>query len=118
MLSTYIAFSRPLTDVALRFSANSRLELSSEGAVKIISVAKKGEVVTAAGDGLWNISQHKILPSEANTSLDIQFIKKKTVNNNNMVVYITDQYGELLPFYASPIGGVPKFKSKIVVKEK
>ncbi len=93
-------------------------DYDDEGAVKIISVAKKGEVVTAAGDGLWNISQHKILPSEANTSLDIQFIKKKTVNNNNMVVYITDQYGELLPFYASPIGGVPKFKSKIVVKEK
>lgn len=93
-------------------------DYDDEGAVKIVSVAKKGEIVTAAGDGLWNVSQHKILASEANTSLDVQFIKKKTTNNNNMVVYITDQYGELLPFYASPIGGIPKFKGKIVVKEK
>lgn len=93
-------------------------DYDDEGTVKIVSVAKKGEVVTATGDGIWNVSQHKIVASEANTSLDIQFIKNKTVNNNNMVVYITDQYGELMPFYASPIGGIPKFKSKIVVKEK
>lgn len=93
-------------------------DYDDEGAVKIISVAKKGEAVLASGDGQWNISQHKIVTGEANTSFDVQFVKQKAVNNNNVVVYITDQYGALLPFYASPIGGVPKFKGKIVVKEK
>jgi hypothetical protein len=33
-----------------------------------------------------------------------------------MVFYITNQYGELMPFYTVPIGGVPKYKYKIGVK--
>jgi hypothetical protein len=93
-------------------------DYDDEGIVKIVSAAKKGEVVNASGDGKWNVSQHKTVSSEISTSLDVQFIKSKTVNNNNLAVYITDQYGELLPFYASPIGGIPKFKGKIVVKPK
>jgi hypothetical protein len=34
-----------------------------------------------------------------------------------MVLYVTNQYGELLPFYASPIGGIPKFKYKIIINK-
>ena len=62
--------------------------------------------------------EFKILEEEKNTSLDIQFIKKKSppVKNNNVVVNVRNQYNELLPFYVIPIGGVPKFNANINVK--
>jgi hypothetical protein len=61
------------------------------------------------------VSEHKILPDELNTSLDVQFIKKKSIKNNNITVFIVNQYGETMPFYAVPIGGVPKYNYKIKV---
>jgi len=34
-----------------------------------------------------------------------------------VVVNVRNQYGELLPFYVIPIGGVPKYKYAIEVKK-
>ncbi len=90
-------------------------DYDEEGNIRIISVAKKGEETTIEKGTNWEVSQHKILPDELNTSLDVQFIKKKAVKNNNITVYIQNQYGESLAFFAVPIGGVPKFKYKIKV---
>jgi hypothetical protein len=63
----------------------------------------------------WIEDEFKIFDEEKNTSLDIQFIKRKNpaVKNNNVVVNVRNQYGELLPFYVIPIGGVPKYKYTI-----
>ena len=92
-------------------------DYDNEGIVRIISVAKKNDAVKVSQDGNWVSSEHKIVADEHNTSLDIQLIKKNTVKNNNMVVYITNQYGELMPFFATPIGGIPKYKGKVVIKK-
>lgn len=91
-------------------------DFDDEGILRTVSVAKKGEVTKSSGNNHWLENTHKITPEEWNTSLDVQFIKQKDGKNNNIVVYITNQYGELLPFYATPIGGVPKYKFKIGVK--
>jgi hypothetical protein len=91
-------------------------DYDGEGIVRIISVAKKGELVKLSTDANWVASEHKIIDLEINTSLDIQLVKKNNVNNNNLVVYVTNQYGELMPFYAAPIGGIPKFSGKVVIK--
>jgi len=88
-----------------------------DGMVRIISVAKKGELFKAEGDGKWVDTTHATVAEEHNTSLDIQFVKQYAVNNNNIVIYITNQYGELMPFYTVPIGGVPKYRYKIGVKQ-
>lgn len=93
-------------------------DYDEEGIIRIVSIDKKGEEIMPSGDGKWDASQHKIAPREINTSLDIQFIKRKAVNNNNIVVYLTNQYGEAMPFYTAPIGGVPKYQSGISVKKK
>ena len=55
---------------------------------------------------------------ERGKSLDIQFTKDASlkVNNNNVVFYITNQYGEMLPFFTVPIGGVPQFNGTAVAK--
>ena len=57
---------------------------------------------------IWSTSKHKIVPEEKKTVLDVQFIKNKQmpVKNNNVSLYVTNQYGDLLPIYTVPIGGI------------
>jgi hypothetical protein len=41
----------------------------------------------------------------------VQFVNNSNAKpNNNICFYITNQYGESLPFYAIPIGGKPVYK--------
>jgi len=94
----------------------SVFDFDDDGILRIVSVAKKGEITKSSGNAVWLETTHKITSEELNTSLDIQFVKQQDSKNNNVVVYITNQYGELMPFYATPIGGVPKYKFKIAVK--
>jgi hypothetical protein len=91
-------------------------DFDNDGLIRVVSVAKKGDINQPAGQGLWIESTHKISKPEINTSLDIQFIKEKDIKNNNIVVFISNQYGELMPFFTSPIGGIPKYSYKIGVK--
>ena len=91
-------------------------DFDDDGILRVVSVAKKGEITKSSGNAVWMENTHKIVTEELNTSLDIQFVKQQDSKNNNVVVYITNQYGELMPFYATPIGGVPKYKFKIGVK--
>ncbi|MBC7864116.1 MAG: hypothetical protein IAF38_14160, partial [Bacteroidia bacterium] len=88
-------------------------DYDDDGILRVVTVGKKGLVFKSATDGVWSQFKCDIVTDELNTSMDIQFIKKKEVKNNNTVVFITNQYKELLPFYTVPIGGVPKFKYKI-----
>lgn len=87
-----------------------------DGYIKICSVATLGNDVAVSGDNTWSQSVYKIKDPERGKSLDIQFTKnnKVMVNNNNVVFSIRNQYGELLPFYVVPIGGVPKFQGNAV----
>jgi len=93
-------------------------DFDEEGIIRIISIDKKGEEIQPSGDGKWDASVHKITKREQHTSLDIQFIKRKPVHNNNIVVYLTNQYGVTMPFYTAPIGGVPKYKPGIDAKRR
>lgn len=90
----------------------------SDGYIKICSVATLGDEVALSGDNNWSNSVYKIRDQERGKSLDIQFTKndKILVNNNNVVFSIRNQYGELLPFYVVPIGGVPKYQGNISAK--
>ncbi|MCD6066655.1 MAG: hypothetical protein K0S33_1481 [Bacteroidetes bacterium] len=92
-------------------------DFDNDGIIRIVSVAKKGDVLKTTADGMWLEDIHKITEAEISTSLDVQFIKPKELRNNNIVVYFTNQYGELMPFFTTPIGGIPRYKYKIGVKE-
>jgi hypothetical protein len=97
----------------------SNFDWDSDGLIRTVSVARKGQLSKVSGEDNWVEDEFKIFDEEKNTSLDIQFIKRKTppVRNNNVVVNVRNQYGELLPFYVIPIGGVPKYKSDVAVKK-
>jgi hypothetical protein len=92
-------------------------DYDDEGIIRIISVAKKGEVTKLEKSENREKSIHKIVDDEINTSLDVQFIKNKVSKNNNITVSITNQVGGSLAFYAMPIGGVPKYKYRIKVSK-
>jgi hypothetical protein len=97
----------------------SNFDWDSDGLIRTVSVARKGQLSKVSGEDTWVEDEYKIFDEEKNTSLDIQFIKRKSppVKNNNVVINVRNQYGELLPFYVIPIGGVPKYKASIEVKK-
>ncbi len=96
----------------------SNFDWDNDGFIRTVSVARKGQLSRVSGENNWETSEFRILDTEKNTSLDIQFIKRKTppVKNNNVVIYVKNQYGQNLEFFTSPIGGVPKYKYSIGVK--
>lgn len=95
----------------------SNFDWDDDGFIRTVSVVRRGQMSPISNDNVWVSDEFKILEEEKNTSLDIQFIKKKSppVKNNNVVVNVRNQYNELLPFYVIPIGGVPKFNANINV---
>lgn len=98
----------------------SNFDWDGDGMLRIISVAKNGEMMKVSGNNDWATSTHKTVEEEKNTSWDIQMVKfkNKPLKNNNVVIYLENQYGELMPFYSVPIGGIPKYKYTIGVKPK
>lgn len=93
----------------------------SDGAIKLYSRSKLGEKGVVSGDGVWKKSKHPITEKEKNNCIDMRFEKNSSapVKNNNVVFYVTNQYGEFLPFYAVPIGSYsPDGSGKISVKPK
>lgn len=91
----------------------SNFDWDNDGLIRVISAAKNGVKIDISGEGDWKNTILPVVDVEKNTSFDIQFIKKQAIKNNNVVIYVTNQYGELLPFYVSPIGGIPKYRGKI-----
>ena len=87
----------------------------NDGELKIITNTRYAIHLEKSGDGDWMRSEHKVLTKEKESTFDVQFHKNKgrPAKNNNVSFYITNQYGETLPFYTIPIGGVPKPKPSI-----
>lgn len=98
----------------------SNFDWDKDGMLRIISVAKNGVMMKVSDNNEWQTSTHNVVEAEKNTSWDIQMVKFKTkpLRNNNVVIFLENQYGELMPFYSVPIGGIPKYKYTIGVKKK
>lgn len=93
----------------------ANFDWDNDGFIRTVSVARKGQMGKVSGEDNWVEYELKVLEDEKNTSFDIQFIKRRNppVKNNNVVIYVQNQYGEMLPFMSIPIGGVPKYKHSI-----
>lgn len=89
----------------------------NDGQLKLFSVRSKGVILNFSGDNTNAESVYQVNEREKGTSLDIQIIKsEKDVPNNNMVFYVTNQYGQAMPFYTIPIGGIPKYQGNLILK--
>lgn len=93
----------------------SNFDWDNDGFIRVVSVARQGQIFTVSNQDEWKEDEFIVKPEEKGTSLDFQFIKKQgaPVRNNNVVINVRNQYGELLKFYTAPIGGVPKYKYSI-----
>lgn len=113
-----IAHIYPYVDTATIFVKQRNFDWDDDGYIRVVSVVRKGQLQSVSGEDNWAESQIKIYDEELNSSLDFQFIKKQSmlVKNNNVVISVENQYGELLPFFTIPIGGVPVYNANIVVK--
>ena len=96
----------------------SNYDWDNDGFIRIVSVAKNGVLCETSGENNWVVSEFPIIEEEKNTSIEIQFVKNRArlIRNNNVVVTVQNQYGDLLPFFVVPIGGIPVYNPKIRMK--
>lgn len=113
-----IAHIYPYVDTSCIFVKQINFDWDDDGYIRVVSVVRKGQLQAISNEDDWAESKIKIYDEELNSSLDFQFIKKQTalVRNNNVVISVENQYGELLPFFTIPIGGVPVYKPSISVR--
>lgn len=90
-----------------------------DGVIRVSSEVRREQLCLVSGNAVWAESEFAIMDGEKGKSLDFQFIKKNPpVKNNNVVINVSNQFGDYLQFYSSPIGGVPKYKYNIGVRKK
>ncbi|SMD37949.1 hypothetical protein SAMN04488029_3554 [Reichenbachiella faecimaris] len=110
-----VAHLYPFIDKDMVSITQHNFDFDKEGFVLLYSVAKNRHKAEVSANNSWGSSKHFIDEEEKNTSMDLQIVKNKT-SRNDMVCYLTNQYGEAIAFFSSPIGGPPKFKYKVNVK--
>ncbi len=112
-----IAHLYPFLDKDVASIKINTFDFDNDGNIKLYSNAKNGHFVSVSNDNEWITSPHTIQETEKNKSIDIQ-IFKFSGTNNDMVIYVTNQYNIPVPFFAVPLGGVPKYKYKLNVTVK
>lgn len=112
-----VAHLYPFIDKDMVSITQHNFDFDKEGAVLIYSVAKNRHKAEVSSNNNWGTSKHMIAEEEKNTSMDLQIVKSVT-SRNDMACYLTNQYGDAVPFFSSPIGGPPKYKYKVDVKYK
>lgn len=90
----------------------------NDGMIQVISVAKMGLFCTISNDNEWAENKFPVIEAEKNTSMELRFIKNKKnlIRNNNVVLIVQNQYGESLPFFVVPLGGIPVYNPKLQMK--
>lgn len=105
-----IAHIYPYVDNQTVSIKQHNFDFDNDAYIKLISVSTPGVKVKTSNDGVWAISQHEMKEKDKKTCLDIQIVKTGTKRNNNVVFYITNQYGKFMQFHSIPIGAIPKKK--------
>ena len=102
-----IAHIYPHIDENVVSIKQTNFDWDNDGKIQIVSLARPGdETMKIGGDSEWVSSTHKIYDEERTNSLDLQMIKNQSgaIRNNNVVIFLENQYGEKLPFFSIPIG--------------
>jgi hypothetical protein len=118
--TSYVSHIYPFIDSGCIYVRQKNFDWDNDGNFIVVSVDRKGQVQPISGENVWQEGRLQILPDEIGKSLDFRYYKRKDylVKNNNVVMYVENQYGEKLPFFTVPIGGVPVYKPKIKVTKK
>lgn len=90
-------------------------DFDNDGQILLYSVTKNRHSAKVSGNNNWGYSKHNVSKAEKNTTVDLQIIKKGH-SNNDVVVYVKNQYDKAVPFFTVPIGGPPKYKFTPIIK--
>ncbi len=104
----------PFIDAGLSSVILYNFDYDKDGEVYVYTVSKNRHVSAVSADNVWAKQAHKMTKAEHNTSMDVQLFNKKGVNNN-VTVYVLNQYEDAVGFFSVPIGGVPKYRYKVKV---
>lgn len=109
-----VAHIYPYIDTGIISVKQSNFDWDEDGKILVVSRYKQGVPVPVSGEDNWTNSVIPVEPDEVNSSLDFQFHKRQgeLVKNNNVVITTKNQRDEAMPFYSSPIGGVPVYVPK------
>ncbi len=96
----------------------NNFDWDNDGLIVIYSIKKLAEKANTSQQANWAQSKHIIEEEEKGSCLDFQLIKSKKegYSNNNVVFFITNQYGESMPFFSVPIGVYSPTNKKIKVE--
>lgn len=106
----------PFIDQKVLRVRQHNFDFDGDGYLRICSLVRKSEIVESSSDGNWSISTHEIFAKERGACMDLQIVSMVERRNNNMVFFITNQYGEALPFMNFPIG-LEELNNKIKAKK-
>ena len=111
-----VAHIYPFADSKVASININNFDFDNDGFIKIYSIKKNGHDVAYSGNNNWVKSNQVITDAEKNKSLDIQIVKASNTIND-MVFYVTNQYNVPVPFFAVPLGGVPKYQYNIKITQ-
>ncbi|MDX1359315.1 MAG: hypothetical protein R3232_10835 [Clostridia bacterium] len=108
----------PFVDTGCIFIRTTNWDWDNDGFIRVVSNVREGQYQKISGENDEATDMLRIDDEEINTSLDFQFHKRKPglVRNNNVVISVENQYGEALPFFTVPIGGVPVYQGGMNVQ--
>lgn len=108
-----------INDTSIISVKQTNFDWDNDGFIIVRSVATAFSRMKISADDDWATSLYDIKEEEYFTSLDIQMKKHPSgkIKSNNVVIYLENQFGELLKFYSVPIGGIPKYKGNIGAEE-
>ena len=114
-----VAHIYPYVDTGVVWIRQRNFDWDSDGTILVVSRYRQGIEAAISHENDWMEGRIPIEPDEIGSSLDFQFHKaqRELVKNNNVVVTLESQRGDALPFFSSPIGGVPVYIPNISAKK-
>jgi hypothetical protein len=104
--SSEVSHLYPFVDTKVLALKQHNFDFDGVCEISIYSVKKVAEKGKTSPNNIWAESLHKIENAERESCMDFQIINNHhgKAKNNNVVLFITNQYGEFLPFMSVPIG--------------
>lgn len=93
----------------------SNFDWDEDGTIKLYSPAKAGLSANTSKEDDWAKTQFPVESSEINSFIDFRLDCKGSVNNNNVVLRVANQFGTSLPFVSIPIGGGLAYRPDIKI---
>jgi hypothetical protein len=108
----------PFIDTGIVYVQQTNFDWDWDGSILVVSRVRQGVSVKISTQNDKVVEKIGIIEGEIGYSLDFQFHKfPYLIKNNNVVISLENQRGDLLKFYSAPIGGVPKYEPKPTVRK-